>query len=154
MGRSRLRGVSNVRRLMRGMPQAVQSQIVEALDDTGRKIAPTMRRRAGRRTGNLQGGISFKVFPKTLRLQVGVLGKKAQQRLFYGRILDKGRKGQAVKVSRRTKGGSVSSYTMNVRPLRGRYFITGSYRDMRGTFTQNLNGIWDRAVADAAGGIA
>jgi hypothetical protein len=60
--------------------------------------------RAARRTGALVAGLAFKVFPKTLRLQVGLLTKAVNRRLFYGRILDLGRKGQAGVAKRRSSG--------------------------------------------------
>jgi hypothetical protein len=149
---SKLFGVSKVRRLMRRAPEEVQREIISALTKTGGAIAPAMRGRVRRRSGNLQGGISFKVFPKTMRLQVGILGRRQRTRLFYGRIVDVGRKGQTVTARRHNKNGSVTTYTMNVKAMRGQHFISGSYRDMRTTFTRNVNGIWDRALAKLSGG--
>lgn len=150
---SGIRGVASVRRLMRRMPDAVQTEIVGELHVAGRSLVPAMRARAPSRRGKLRAGISYKVFPKTLRLQVGMLGTRAgRSKLFYARILDLGRKARSVRASRRTAGGGVSTYTMNVRAIRAMHFVTGFYRDLRARLRVNLKRIWDRALARVAGG--
>lgn len=150
------------------MPEAVSAEINEALDDTGRSIAAKMRSRAPMRRGALRAGLLHKVFPKTLKLQVGLLGTKAgRSKLFYARILDLGRKARSVQVSRFARGarasgagfvsggkkrGAVSSYTMNVKAIKPMRFVTGSYRDLREGLTRRLKDIWDRALTSVAEG--
>lgn len=151
---SGVRGGPKLKRLIRRMPEAVQGEIVGSLDRWGGELATSMRARTPRgKTGRLLAGIRHKVFPKSLRMQVGLLvSKKERQRLFYGRILDLGRKAQQVRVRRRTKSGRVSSFTMNIPAIRALHFVTGPMSDLRAGLNRHIKGIWDRALRRVAGG--
>lgn len=173
--RRSVRGMSRIKRLFRRLPDALASEIVVELNVTGRDILAAVKARTPRRTGALQGGESHKVLPKSLRLQVGLLGTpKGRARLFYGRIQDLGRKAQVVLVQRRRRvkaaiGGRstsmlrtergrkkkediVATYRMKVPAMKGKRFVTGRFTDLRRTLNANLRGIFTRALARTAGG--
>lgn len=176
MARRRLRGIIRVRKLLRRLPEAVAGEIVVELSVTGRQMLAAVLARTPRKTGALQAGESFKVFPRSLRLQVGLLGtRRGQSKLFYGRIQDLGRRAQIVTVQRRrrvsttlstgerlsllrTSGGRklsadvVSTYRMKVPAMKGKRFVTGRYPDLRRILNGNLRGIFARALKSAASG--
>ncbi len=150
---SKLKGAPRVKRLMRRLPDAAQVEIVHALRDTGPKLAREMQSRAPRRTGALRAGITWKLFPKTLRLQAGLIGtKRGRARLFYGWILEYGRKGGTVKAKRRTKSGGYSVYAMRVSRIAPMRFVTGNFHGLRTQLQARLRGIWGRILSRASGG--
>jgi hypothetical protein len=152
MRTSRFRGAPRLRRLMQRMPAAVQAEIVEELGRGGGELEAEMERRAPFRTGSLRGGISHKVFAKTMKLRVGLLGtKRGRAKLFYGYIQDVGRKAQTVRVTRRMKAGG-APYLMRVKAMAPKKFVTGSFRDIRMKLSGNLKQIWARALARVGGG--
>jgi hypothetical protein len=103
------------------------------------------------------------VFPKTLALRVGLMGKdrisktknRAQIDLFYGRILEYGRKAQTVLVKRRTKKGGRVAYHLRVKPIsRNRYdFVAGRAMSFATSkIRPTLKTIWERALFRASSG--
>lgn len=149
---SGVRGAAKMRRFIRSMPESVQHEIVGSFNRWGPGLSGAMRARAPKKSGRLAGGIRHKVFPKTLRMQVGLLvSKRERNALFYARILDLGRKGRTVQAKRRLKNGGVSTYAMNVAPIRAMKFITGPLGDLRPGLNRHIVGIWDRALRRAAG---
>jgi hypothetical protein len=164
MARSKLRGVGRFRRTLRALPTAVAGEIVVELNVTGRQVRSLMQAKAPKKTGKLASGIAYRVLPRSLRMQVGLIGSQKQRNdLFYGRIQDLGRKEQVVRATRRVgtaadphnRGGLISrlsTYTMRVKAMAPKRFITGRYADMRRTLNTNLRGIWTRALSVAAAG--
>lgn len=151
---SAIRGSKSFRRLLRGLPEAMRTEMADVLRKTGPAAAAIIEQRVGattkRRSGALLAGVKFKVFPKTLRLQAGYLGTKAgRAKLFYARILDLGRKAQTVNVTRRK---NAKPYQMKVRAIVAKRFVTGSISPLRQAVGVRLNGIWDRAVRRIAAG--
>lgn len=171
--RKALRGMGRVRRLLRRLPVVLAGEIIVELTVTGRDIMAAVKARTPRRTGRLQDALSQRVLPTSLRLQVGLLGR---DRPFYGRIQDLGRTEQVVNVIRRVKkysgpnAGKLvkargkltmgqmrrvgSPYLMAVPTMAGKRFVTGRYPDLRRTLTQNLRGIFARALSRSSGGSA
>lgn len=162
-----MRGVAKTRRLMKRMPDEVQQEIVGALDGWGGELATEMRGRTPRRTGAVLSMIKHKVFPRTLKMQVGLLGtKKARQRVFYARIVDLGRKAKTVRVYRRKRSQRIDGYQerrnqmsagrpyylMRVPAMAARRFVTGPLNDLRAGLNKHLKNIWSRALKSAAGG--
>lgn len=163
---SAIRGSKSFRRLLRGLPDAMKAEMADVLTKTrpaaealvsGRLEATTKSR-----TGALRAGVKSKVFPKTLRLQVGFLGTKAgRAKLFYARILDLGRKAQTVTVTRRKVTNSPlvggrrvggNPYKMKVRAIAAKRFVTGGIGPLGRVINTKLNGVWDRAVRRVAAG--
>lgn len=180
-----MRGIIRIRRIMRGLPNAMRAQLADALELGGQAIAGQMRARAPRgATGALKAAISFKVFPKTLRLRAGLLEKsrrriggarsgrsgsvRTQEGPFYGRIQDLGRKAQTVTVTRHIKARALKGnnksgntrrtvyggkpYTMRVKFMAPKRFVTGRMPEARGLLKRLLEGVWARAVGTIAGG--
>lgn len=163
MARTRLRGVGRFRRTMKALPAAVSQEIVVELNVTGREVRSLMQAKAPKNTGRLAAAITYRVLPKSLRMQVGLIGpQKERNDLFYGRIQDLGRKAQVVQARRRVgsfadpHNGSIRSrlttYPMQVSAMAPKRFITGRYADMRNSLKTNLRGIWTRALGVAASG--
>lgn len=166
-----LRRFPEVRRTLRGLPKAVQNELLAEFEAIGAKIATEQRLRAPKKTHALEKGIDHKVFPNTLRLEVGLRNlKKGRADLFYGRIQDLGRRAQTVIVQRLVKGGRakwtgriaagkaragakprdlVASYSMRVRGMEGKKFVTGKFPDLRKEARSSLQGIYARAIGKA-----
>lgn len=172
--RRSIKGVGRVRRIIRTLPDTMTAELRHVLNDAGPRLARQMQARAPRRTGKLQAGIKWKVLPKTLKLQVGLLGTKAgRSKLFYGRILDRGRKAQVVQVRRLKAGGGkawtamiaagtarasrkpaalTTTYSMSVKPIAPMRFVTGRYPDLFREMNVKLKAVWSRVLAKAAAG--
>jgi hypothetical protein len=165
----RVRGIGKVRRQMKGLPDAMAEQLRSVLKSGGRALKSAISSKAPKgRTGRLRAGIDFKVYPKTVRMRVGLLKTKAgRSELFYGRIQDLGRTAQTKSLRYRVanpKGGirklagkrvpakSVSHYPMHIRAMAGKKFVTGSYPQLRQAIGASVRGIWARALDSGEGG--
>jgi hypothetical protein len=94
---ARVRG--NFKSLLQRLPDAVEAEIRQQLNDTGKMLLARARARApvyqgkprkGRTAGALRAALSYKVPPKRLNLRVGVIGKPAMRRVFYGAFVEFG----------------------------------------------------------------
>lgn len=152
--RSRVVGASRVRKLLRRLPETMRAEIITALQGIGPKLLGRARGEAPRKTGALASALTFKVYPRTLRLRLGLLTKRLNSDYFYGHILEVGRKAQTKTVRRRTSNG-VIQYALRVSPISpGRYDMVGGRTK---TFAKNLirpllSRIYDRALRKAASG--
>jgi hypothetical protein len=125
------------------------------------------------RTGALRSGLSKKLLRGSMRLQVGIIGKPSNRRLFYGRIVEFGRKAQTVTVRRLRKGGRkawlsaigagtasarskpdslTSTYRMKVRGMRARPFVYTRRTALRENINKRLAAFWKGALARASQG--
>ncbi len=148
-----LRGSKAFRRTLKQIPQEARLELAHVLEDVGPKLARLIQANTPSRTGALRQGIKWKVLRRSLRLQVGLLGtKRGRAKLFYGFILNFGRKAQNVNVRRRTPSGAVASYLMRVRAFKALHFVTGRYPDLRKMTAARLKSIWDRVLTRAATG--
>jgi hypothetical protein len=164
---SKVKGARAFRQRLKKLPDAVSTEIIDVLNEGGQKIRAAMQARARRRSGQLVAGVKYKVLPKSLRLQVGLLGTpRGRAKLFYGFILDKGRKAQTVTVTRYKRGVSwrqdkqrfahgsngqksahlVSVYQMKVRARKGDFFVSGRYRELRELINRRANHVFERAL--------
>jgi hypothetical protein len=125
---------------------------------------------APKRTGALRSGLIMRLYPATLRVRVGILGKRPAERLFYGRIIEKGvrpqtviasRKGAHLSVGGRSIGqrgralqaGVKGVYMMRIRGRAPRPFVySPETKALRDTMGGQLAGYWDRVLAAAAEG--
>jgi hypothetical protein len=140
---SKVRGARAFRQRLKKLPEAVSAEIVGVLDEGGQKIRAAMQARARRKTGKLAAGVKYKVLPKTLRLQVGLLGTpRGRAKLFYGFILDKGREAKTVMIKRGPRTGR----PMKIRARKGDYFVSGRYRELRDLINRRANHVFDRAL--------
>jgi hypothetical protein len=153
MARARVKGAAKVRRMFRAMPDTMRAELAHVMQDVAPKIARQMEARAPVRTGALRAGIKWKVSARTLKMQVGLLGtKRGRAKLFYGYILNFGRKAKTVLAKRRRKDGTVSRYSMRVRAIAPQHFVTGRMPDLRSALNSRLRDVWDRALQKAAAG--
>lgn len=172
MARSRIRGSKSFRRLLKNVEPAVRAEIVHAMQDGGARIAREMQARAPSRTGAIRKALRHRVLPKSLRLQVGLLGRPVNRRLFYANILDKGRKAQVVTAVRKSAAPGVFAvggaragrsnralstgvpgvYQLRVGPIAPMRFVTGRFKDLRTEMGKQLRGVWDRVLRKASAG--
>lgn len=165
--RRAVKGAAKVRRLMKRMPEAVQREMRVSLEAAGQLLGETIRARTPRRTGELSKGIRHKVFPTTLKMQVGLIGsKKIREGLFYGRILEFGRRAQTVRVTRgttvsksysarnkRAAGATLAKpYLLRVKAIAPMRFVTGPLVDLRAVINREIKDIWQRSLAKVAEG--
>ncbi len=170
------KGIARFRLLLRRMPDHLRGEIVAELHVTGRRMLQAVLARAPRLSGRLRAGLSSKVLPTSLRLQIGLLGTPTgRAKLFYGRIQDIGRKAQVVLVQRRRRVNVsirgrtvgilrtmrngrketqdiVATYRMRVPAMEGKRFVTGRYPELRAELKGNLRGILTRSLRSVGGG--
>lgn len=172
--RRRVRGVTSVRKLLKDAPEGVREELIVELNRGGREIVGRQIARAPSKSGRLRRGISFKVWPRTLRMQAGIIGpKRERKRLFYAWILERGRGAKVVIATRAgaygrlLKTGSSARqsqykraalnagvrgvYEMKVKAIRGKWFIKGSARDLRVIMQRNMKDIWIRGLRKVRG---
>lgn len=172
MANGKPKGIARFRRLLRRLPGVVRGEIVAELYVTGRQMVQAVLAKTPNRRGALRSGIKSKVLPTSLRLQIGLIGSKAERAgLFYGRIQDLGRRAQIVSVRRYRRGARsldvdrfklgrgggksaklTTTYQMRVRGMAPKRFITGRYPDLRQTLNQNLRGIFARSLTKIGNG--
>lgn len=169
MPKRRIRGDRAFKRLIGKLPETVKGEMVVELNVLGRDQLARERSLVAKRSGKLGNALSFKVLPATLKLKVGLLGKPINKKLFYGRIIEFGRKSKVVDVVRgglssrvRAAGGRSNrykalaarmgvkgSYKLKVRAMAPRHFVYTTTRDQLAAPFRN---IWQRALGRAAAG--
>jgi len=154
MARRRIRGDRAFKKLIRRMPEAIREEMVSQLDEAGDQILAAQRAAAPRRTGALASGLSKRLYPRSLRLRVGLIGKAINRKLYYGRIVQSGRKAQTVTARRSTASG-VSSYQLRVRAMPGRPFVHSERaKSIRNTLGGRLKDFWNKVLARASQGVS
>jgi hypothetical protein len=148
--------VQRTRRLLKRMPDAVRDEVMATLEREGRAIEAYGKANAPSKTGRLRSALRFRVFPKTLRARFGIFGRKLNRDLFFGRILEVGRKAQTTRpIQRRLPSGKMTKrYSIRVREIpKSRYdFVWGRAADFARTrIREALTGVWQRALRRAAG---
>jgi len=173
----RLEGVELVLRQFDTIPQAAREQLGVEMGIIGREFRDAQRAAAAEDTGALKAGLSVWLMLDQLRVRVGLIGsrnRRSRRRsfgdLFYGRIIEFGRKAQKVVVQRRRRvaadlGGGKSAqilrtsrrrklaaditatYTMNVKALPARPFIFVPNADE--IAAQRLADFWSNTLARA-----
>lgn len=155
--RSRLRGDKEIRQVLRGLPVAIRKEILDVLEELGAGLETKMKAAAPKRTGALRAGITHKVFPLTLRMEVGLRDtKRGRSDLFYGRIQDLGRRRTIAVIERRIRRdlpGMTRPYPRDTPAMPGKRFITGRYTEARQEAREKLKGIYARAMTTAGSGV-
>lgn len=148
-----LKGANRVRKLLKRLPETVSDEIAELFNEAGRTLSDKMRADVPRKTGFLARGVTYRVNRKSLRLRVGIIGKKSNRDRFYARFLEFGRKAQTVDVRRRLSGGRVTRYKLRVSPIAaGKYDFLPFVSEFRRRYKARLDGIWQRALKAASAG--
>jgi hypothetical protein len=125
--RSRVKGASSLRRVLRRMPDVSRDNLADAFEAGGRRLLARAKAEAPSRSGQLRGALDLKVARKSLVMRIGLLTKRLQRNFFYGYILDIGRKAKTVTIRRGPRKGA----RMRIKGIaRDRYdFIFGRRRD-------------------------
>lgn len=128
----------------------MRDEMVSVLTAAGRDLSASMAAAApalqvphrGRAAGALRAAFGFKVYPKFLKLRVGLLGKRLNQDFFYARIIEFGR---GLKKTLDTRGRRIGV----IQPM---HIVFGPRTDLRRAVGARLRGIWGRALDKAASG--
>lgn len=153
--RGALKGARRVKRLLKRLPDEVSAEMVDVLNAQAPFIAGYAREAAPRRSGKLASAIKWKVLPKSLSLRVGLLTRAVARDLFYGRILEFGRRAQTVTAKRAKPNGGFTTYRIRVPAIsRARYdFLAGramTFATQR--LRPELSKVWERALRRAGSG--
>lgn len=144
-----------IRKLLQNIGPAAEREVLQAYQRHAPAMVAYARNEAPSRSGKLRAALAFKIFPKTLRLRIGLLTKAVQRRVWYARILEYGRKAQSVKVNRRKPSGGTTRYIMRVKAIpEGRYdFVRGRAEEfMQRTLGDELRGVLGKALKRLAAG--
>lgn len=175
----RIRGDRAFKRLLTKLPDAVREEIrathmlvgAEQLAK-GQSLVPVYagKPRKGLVPGALKAGLSFKVTPAGLKLKFGLVGKPTNRKLYYGHIVEHGRKAGVVTVSRGSNGLKAAlaagGRTNNYKSIALRLNVKGTYQMRIGGMAPQrfvyttprdqlyapYRAVWQRALAVAASG--
>lgn len=139
----------------------MRAEIAAEMAVGGNELLADMEANAPRnRSGRLRRGLRMVLSPKLLRLRVGIVGKAINRDLFYGRILNFGRKAQTVRVYRTGRNikpvGKGSDgrpyYLMKVTALKAKRFVIRPRPELWKSFNARLSAKWNSVLKRAAGG--
>ncbi len=168
--RRRVKGDRAFRQLLNRMPEAMREEAISLLDKVGDDIAAAQQAEAPSR--RIRAATGKRVYRATLRMRVGLVGRPINRRLFFARILEKGRKAQTVTVSRRGRAAIaafgrrlsrgrkvaadvVSVYQLRVRSMAARPFIySARVRALRASLGGRIEAFWNGALRRAAEGVS
>lgn len=157
--RSSIKGAASFRRLLRNIGPSANTRLVKFLTDAGPLVAAEMKAivpvlqtpRPDRVPGAGRDSIGWRVTPKSLNLKVGTLNAKlGRSKFFYLHILDIGRRGGNVKV---TRGSKNYPNGINVRTMTGRRILSKVRRRFRWEALPGFRTIMNDILANAARGI-
>jgi len=150
--RRRVRGDRAFRRLIRKLPEAAREEIYQMFLRGGDRILAAQRAQSP--SSRVRAALSRRVSKTSLRLRVGLIGRPINRRLYFARILEKGRRAQIVNVTRRMKAGG-RPYQMRVRAMAARpYVYSAQTKAIRDSMGGELGTFWDRTLARAGQGIS
>lgn len=148
----RIRGDRAFKKLLVRMPEAIRQEVVELLEETGTEIAAMQR--ADATSSRARAAISARVLRGALQLKVGLVGRPLNRRLWWTRIIEKGRKGSTEAAVRRTRSGRISRYNIRVPVMAARPFIwSARVINARTTMSGKLERFWARALTKASQGV-
>jgi hypothetical protein len=98
------------------------------------------------RTGSLRGAINYQLLRQSLKLKVGIIGTALNRKLWYGRVIEFGRKGGGRGVKRKSM-----KYLAGVGKTRPDHFIYGHSSEHQ-RFKSSFNDYWDRVLKKASQG--
>ena len=106
-----VKGAIRVRKLLARLPEDIRQEMIVELNLLGPKVLQRARSQSGfrDRSGKLRAALDWRVYPKNLRLRVGIL--KRNRDLFYGHILEVGRRAKTV--IRTSSAGLRHPYTVS-----------------------------------------
>ena len=148
MARRRLKGDRAFRRLLKQMIPAIRQECEERIEAFAKKLA-AVQKASGRfrsRSGSLRNAINYQILRQSLKAKVGIIGIGLNRKLFYGKIIEFGRKGGGRGVKRKSL-----KYLAGVGRTRPDHFIYG-HKTEHEEFRKGFNTYWDRVLAKASSG--
>jgi hypothetical protein len=158
-------GLAQTYSLFDAIPESARNRLAAELGLIATDVLAAQRSDVAKRTGELSAGLSEEVQIDELRARVGLLGiKGGRSKLFYGRIVEAGRRAQVVLVQRRRRGGGklrlgpgrrkraediAATYSLRVSPLPPRPFVHVDRPEIRAE--ERLAGFWAQVISDAGG---
>lgn len=143
---SAVKGAASLRRLLRKLPDAARQGLGDELKAIGERLLGRAKAETPVRTGRLRAALGMSVAVKTLQLRLGLIKKADRRRLFYGYILDQGRKAkQGVSKSGRR-------WAVTAIPSSRYEFVFGRRRDFQQNEIPNMRKALDKVLIDAARG--
>lgn len=181
---ARLMGLEASYALFASLPDLAQAELKETLQDLAKDALEIQQSLVPQDTGTLKGALSIKEAIESLRMRIGLIGeaatsKSTKQRLareakagspgreaqsfgalFYGRIVELGRKAQTVWVTRGTTASPKSwssqkrakakltvrkPYKMQVRAMAARPFVHIESR-MDAVVNNRISGFWNNLL--------
>jgi len=172
--RRRVRGDRAFKKLLTRLPAAVRDEMVETLQEGGVDILE-MEQAGATVSKRERASLTVKVLPGALQLKVGLVGRPINRRLWWAKIIERGRKAQIVSVTRlhrgardvwlgrvrawgvsarRKPGDLVSRYQMRVRALAPHPAVYApQVLDARNTLGGKIVGFWERTLTRASAGV-
>lgn len=165
------------------IPEAARDQLAVELGIIGYEVLRAQKRDVAKDTGELEAGLALKLYLDELRVRIGLLGLRARSRsaqrraqkqgrtaprsyggLFYGVIVEKGRKAQVVNVIRGSGGSKARSarrrseqglparkpYKMRVKALAPRPYVHKDRPELRAE--QRLAAFWGEVLGKTGAG--
>ena len=141
-----VKGAASLRRLLRRLPDASRDALGNELQAIGNRLLARAKAETPVKTGRLKAALAVRVAVKSLQLRLGLIKKQDKRRLFYGYILDQGRKGKS--------GISKSGRKFNITPIpSNRYeFVFGRRKDFQVNEVPKLRSVLDQVLTQAARG--
>ncbi|RSV15193.1 hypothetical protein CA235_09665 [Sphingomonas sp. ABOLF] len=100
----RVKGLAEAHSMFGAVPAAARDQLGVELAIIARDILAAQKRDAPNETGKLEAGLQLHLQLEELRVRVGLLNLlRGRSKLFYGRIIEFGRRAQTVLVTRHLK---------------------------------------------------
>ena len=136
--RSQLVGAASTRKLLRQLPASVKDEMADILAEEAPHLLAAMKADAPVKSGALRAGLAAKLLRKSMRLRVGIVTAASSRKLFYGRIIELGRKANT-----KSRGGAIAA----------RPFVFKPRPAIRARLASNLRSLWEHALAHAAIGV-
>ena len=165
MPRRRTRGDRAFRKMLRRLPDTAREEMADVLDGAGGELVAAIKADTPVLTGALRRGISKKLSRRTLKLQVGLVGRPINRKLFYGRIVEFGRKAKTVMVQRRRAGANngyrggrkraediATTYRMRIKARAPHPFIYKRRDLLRNAIADRIKAFWNNTLTSAAAG--
>lgn len=153
MARRRVRGDRAFRRILRKLDPAVREEIVLMYDEGGDQIL-AMQRADATVSGRVRSALSKRILRGGLQLKVGLVGRPVNRRLWWSRVIEKGRKASIEDATRITRG-KLTRYRIRVPALAA---MPAIYSPRVLVARQTLGGrtahLWEKALARASQGVS
>lgn len=153
MARRYVRGDRAFKKLIRRLPPSARQQMIVQLNLTGREQlakdqaeAPVGRRADGT-IGALRGALSMRVLTASLKLKVGLIGKPVNRRVFWGWIIERGRKAGGKGNKKGSRG-----YAAGHGKRAAQHFVLRTSAEMA-AIAAPFKSIWDRTLRAASSGL-